>query len=356
MIWQTYGYRFMLCTLILSFGLIAWQMSEIRHNEKHHLSSIVSNDQLSDSSTFVAISVNTDIRYAYLLPFIAEGWQRCGVQPVMVLIEDESIWRKNNCTSVILDYLHKRKVLVRHLSSRSLIDKYTSRILSRTSRLAVPHILKKMGLPSNTVLWTGDADVIPLKCDYFRSIPRVMKERNVQVYMDGPYDMSIPRYLMCYISAYLSSWYNLTEEGASIEEVMEKTLSVENVQIAYNNPNRTKPGHGFDELFVGRRIKKLWCFPNCTTHSQPPVRDYNKENRGPGRPPFTWAEALGNNSQATLDFLGTLTEAHTGSQGTDPFYGKNAWPLLHGLIAIFMERDVVNRLSDFVTHFFQLNC
>ena len=42
-----------------------------------------------------------------------------------------------------------------------------------------------MEISSNSILWTGDADVIPLKCDYFKSFPYTMKQRNLQVYTDG---------------------------------------------------------------------------------------------------------------------------------------------------------------------------
>jgi hypothetical protein len=332
-----------------------WCSSSIQYRQDDDTFPTVPNIQISNPSLFVALSVNNDIRYAYLLPFVVEGWLRCGVQPVFVLIEDENTSHQHNCTSMILTYLHNRKAIVKHFRNHLLIKKYKSSILARTSRLAVPQILKKMGIPSDTILWTGDADVIPLKCDYFKAIPQVMKERNVKVYMDGLWDISVPRYLMCYIAGYLSSWYNLTEDGSSLEEIMENILRVANVRMAYNNPNRTVPGYDFDERFLGKRIKQLACFPNCTTHGQSPVRNYAKENRGPGRPSFNWTVALGKNSQQTLDYLGKLAEAHSGT-GRFSLYGKRAWPLLHGLLAIYMERETVKRLSQFATDFFHLNC
>jgi hypothetical protein len=347
---------FILQVLILTINVTWWHINSMRYRQNSNGTYFtISNTTTSDSSIYVALSVNNDVRYAYHLPFVLEGWLRCGVQPVFVLIGDEQMWRQKNCTSIVLDYLHNKSAIMRHFTNLSLINNYKSHILARTSRLAVPHILKEMGISSKAILWTGDADVIPLKCDYFKSIPHTMKKRNIQVYMDGPWDMSIPRYLMCYIAAYLSSWYNLTEEGSSIEQVMENTLHISNVKMAYNNPNRTEPEYDFDEHYLGKRIKRLSCFPNCTTHGQPRVRNYSEEKRGPGRPPFNWTEALGKNPQETLDYLGKLTEAHSGT-GMFSFYGKQAWPLFRGLLKIFMERDVVNRLSVFANDFFQLNC
>lgn len=113
----------------------------------------------------------------------------------------------------------------------------------------MPQLIKKMGITSDAVLWTGDADVIPLRCDYFKSIPHVMKQRNVKVYMDALWDTSLPRYSMCYIAGYLSSWYNLTEEGSTLEEIMNKTLCTENVKMVYDNSKRIISGIYFNERF-----------------------------------------------------------------------------------------------------------
>ncbi|UJR16987.1 hypothetical protein I4U23_003885 [Adineta vaga] len=343
--------------------IIIFYISLLHVNNRQYLTNTILPESMmktdtkvsNSSSLFVALSVNNYVRYAYLLPFVIEGWLRCGIQPVLVLIESEETWMENNCTSMVIRYLHERKIILRHLTNRSLIDKYTSNILSRTSRLAVPHILNELGMSPDSIVWTGDADVIPLKCDYFQSIPLTMKQRNVQVYMDGPWDMSIPRYLMCYIAGYLSVWKNLTEQGSSIEQVMEKTLAISNVQMAYGDLNRTKPEYDFDEYFLGRRIKKLSCFPNCTTHGQPPVRNCEEFKRGPGRPPFNWTEALGDHPHKTIDFLSKLIEAHSGVR-EHSFSIESSWPIFHRLILIFMERIVTDRLSHFSNEYFRLDC
>lgn len=93
-------------------------------------------------------------------------------------------------------------------------------------------------------------------------------------------------------------------------------------------------------VFLAKRIKRLSCFSNCTTHEQPPVRNHHLDRRGSGRPPFNWKVALGKTSEQIIDFLGRLVEAHSGT-GQHSFYGESAWPLFRGLLKIYIERETV---------------
>lgn len=309
----------------------------------------------ASKALFVALSVNENPYFSYFIPFVAEGWLRCGITPVFILIGSEQSWRANQLGNLSLNYLGniRSDIILHFLDSFTLIKRWGTRFLSIVARLSVPAVLKRMGINRAAVVLMGDIDVIPLKCHYFQQIPTVMHRYKVDVYMDMVTNRTLPRFAMCYIAASLYVWYRLLPVASTVEETLSKILNEGKYPKAYTTSRIRHPIMNFDELFLGKRIKKLKCFPNCTTFNLN-VRDYGELIRGPKEPQYNWTNTFQQNSFETLNFLAKTIEAHVGS-GPFSLYGESSWSILCSLISIYMETDILSRLTQYAYNYFRLS-
>jgi len=203
----------------------------------------------------------------------------------------------------------------------------------------------------------GDIDVLPFKCDYYRSMIKMLRiNTKMKMYMDKPVDLNAPRFSMCYIAGQVSNWLELVPQTNDIHIFLNAILSPTSIHDIYPNsqvPN-VEPSMNFDEQYLGIHIKNLNCYPNCTSIVDKSfARDYGMLVRGPPGPDYTWAKILQSSGQEMLEYLSHQIEGHVG-EGFFSLYedAKNPNGTLFSMIRIYWESEPLNRVMDYSKMFF----
>jgi hypothetical protein len=203
----------------------------------------------------------------------------------------------------------------------------------------------------------GDIDVLPLKCDYFKSMVKMLRiNTNLKVYMDKPVDLQAPRFSMCYIAAQVSNWLEVVPRANDIHHFLEFILSPASIHDIYPNNQEQKlaPSMNFDEEYLGYHIKNLDCYPDCTSVVDKSfARDYKTLVRGPPGPDYIWDKTLRSSGKEMLEYLSHQIEGHVG-EGPFSLYedAKNPNGILFSMLRIYWELEPLNRAMDFSKMFF----
>ena len=151
---------------------------------------------------FIALSVDVNPVFSYFAPLALEAWRRCDIEPLFVLIGNRTSWSTSAHSQLVIDYLRQHQARILHVNPSTLSRPLSSAFLSTVGRLFVPNLLAL-----DDVLMMGDIDVLPLKCDYFKSMVKMLGiNTGMKMYMDKPVDLQAPRFSMCYIASQSNNW------------------------------------------------------------------------------------------------------------------------------------------------------
>ena len=301
---------------------------------------------------FIGLSVDMSPVFSYFAPLALEAWRRCDIEPVFVLIGNRTSWSASTQSQVVIDYLRQHQAHIAHVNPATLSRPLSSAFLSTVGRLFVPNLLAL-----DDVLMMGDIDVLPLKCDYFKSVVKTLgTNTKMKMYMDKPVDLQAPRFSMCYIAGQVRNWLELVPQANDVHHFLEVILSpalIHDIYLSNQEPNLA-PSMNFDEQYLGYRIKNLDCYPDCTSVGDKSfARDYKTLVRGPPGPDYTWGKTLQSSGKEMLEYLSHQIEGHVG-EGSFSLYedAKNPNGTLFSMIRLYWESEPLNRVMDYSKTFF----
>lgn len=217
--------------------------------------------------------------YAHATIWAAELWRQIDLEPLIIFV---------NCTMdcrASANYLKQNNFDLREINGipRPETIEYKTEITLWRYFIASFYWRN----PDNTILIMSDADVLPLKRAYFDSITAWMKSNPEKWFFDFEYGHWKGRYRTCYTAASISNIRKLF--GISIQRSPSENLhswanqktfktacssqSIWGLPLPMCNYPFEDLEFGTEELFVSNAVRKLDCFPECT--SRPYIANRN---------------------------------------------------------------------------------
>lgn len=308
--------------------------------------------QRVSSGGFVALSVDKTPSFFYFAPLAVEAWRRCEIEPVFVLVGNHTSWNTTTQSRLVLRYLEEQRVRVTHMDIEEHLP-HTTAFLSTVGRLFVPNLVKP-----EDVLMMGDIDVLPFQCDYFRAMVKSLKANPyMHVYMDMPVDLELPRFAMCYIASKGKHWLEIVPPADSINSFLQAILSPESYKDVFFTGQNGKYAFpmDYDERYLGYHIKRLSCYPNCTSIiNRSFSRNYKELVRGPLGPDYSWNTTLKSSGHNVFTHLSQLIEGHVGDGPFSLFEdAKKQDGVLFTMLKLYWEWEPLARVKNYSREFFQ---